>query len=182
MIIKSITIKEGTALVSVDTLESPYPQFVKEGMKIRCFINRIYNKDGTKIIDEPHRSLIFNIVKPKGYYSHCLDVSSFAFIKGIPKEYCIEIVAINFVYERKDEKSGRTKVYEFPIYPNETKTEVDYSLSNLKEQVEREIYVLDRIGKAYETIGYLYQSGLPEIANDLTEGLLRAERGDYEGV
>jgi hypothetical protein len=41
---------------------------------------------------------------------------------------------------------------------------------------------LRKISGSFETIGLLHQSGNNEITEDLTQGLLRFEKGDWEGA
>lgn len=59
---------------------------------------------------------------------------------------------------------------------------VNFAPYALKEQIQKEMETLSKIGEAFETVGSLYQCGLDEVASDLTEGLLRMEKNDPEGA
>jgi len=180
LIVRNLEVEKGTCLVNIDCLKEPYPQFTVHGMGIRCFLNRVYTKKGKPTL-QPKKTFIFTIHKPKEYGPARLDLSHYAFYEGVPKGYWIEILATNFVYKHEDQ-SGE-QVTEFPIYPREMKDDVEfYAPTTLKEQIQKEMEALNKIGEAFETVGYLYQSGFNEMASDLTEGLLRIERNDHEGA
>lgn len=183
VIVRRLEIKDSKCLINVRCLDSPYPQFTINGMGIRCFLNRVFTEDGKRIVSQPRCTHVFKIYKPESYSTTMLNLSKFALREGIPKNYFIETIAINFVYERKDEASGKRETIEFPIYPREIKSDVDaYAPTRIDEQIHSEIESLTKIGEAFETIGLLYQFGLHETASDLTEGLLRVERNDHEGA
>ena len=180
IIVGKLEIKNSTCLFDVSCLERPYPQFSIDTMNIRCFLNRVYTKNG-KITLQPKKTFVFTINKPE-YGSASLDLSPYALYESVPKDYWVEILATNFVLKRKDQ-SGRETATEFPIYPKEMKLHVpDYAPYTIKERIQKEMKSLDKIGEAFETVGSLYQSDFNEIASDLTEGLLRTERNDHEGA
>jgi hypothetical protein len=183
VIVRELEMEDSKCLINVSCLDRPYPQFAINGIGIRCFLNRVFTDDGKRIISQPRRTYVFKIYKPESYSTTMLDLSKFALFEGIPKDYYIETVAINFVYEHKDEASGKQENIEFPIYPREIKTDFSPHVpSRIREQISTEIESLTKIGEALETIGLLYQSGLHEMASDLTEGLLRVEGNDHEGA
>ena len=180
IIVRKLKIEKTKCLLDVSCLDSPYPQFTIDGMSIRFFLNRVYTENG-KVTLQPKQTFVFAIDKPQ-YGSAKLDLSPYPLYEGVPKDYWVEIVAINFVLRQKDQ-SGQQTVTEFPIYPKEMKVNVDgYAPYSIKEQIKKEMEFLGKIGEAFETVGSLYQYGFHEIASDLTEGLLRIERNDHEGA
>lgn len=180
LIVRSLESEERQCLLGVDFLKTPYPQFMKDGMGIRCFLNRVYSEKGKQTL-QPKKTFIFKIIKPNKYASAKLDLTPFAFNQGIPRGYWVEILATNFVSTQ--DQSGKQKVTEFPIYPKEIKLDiVNFAPYSLQEQIKKEIETLNKIGEAFETVGSLYQAGFDEIASDLTEGLLRMENNDHEGA
>jgi len=172
VIAEKLSVEEDKCLINISTLDSSYPQFCKNAIKLRCLINRIFNAE-RKVTAQPREIQTFAISKPTSYSTTKLDLSPFALFAGIPQGYYIEILAINFLYSYKGAD------YEFPIFPGEILTSAsDYQI---KAVVQEDIETLKKVGFAFETIGLLYQSKLEAIASDLREGLLRIEKNDPEG-
>lgn len=131
------------------------------------------------MVKYPRKTYIFKIKREEEFLHAKLDVTEFALYEGIPKNYFIEILATNFVYQYVDKNTGAKSIIELPIYPNELLMDVDDY--GIKGKIQEDIEQLQRIGEEFTTIGSLYQLKLFEIANDLTEALLRFERNDFEG-
>jgi hypothetical protein len=132
-----------------------------------------------KVVKYPHKTYIFKIKRKESYLPTKLDITEFALYEGIPKNYFVEILATNFVYPYVDKNTGVESIIEFSIYPNELLMDVDDY--EIKGKIQEDIEQLQGIGEEFATIGSLHQLKLFEIANDLTEALLRFERNDYEG-
>lgn len=182
LIVRPLDVEEEKTVIDIDSLKMPYPQFTKEGVRIRCLIDRIFTADGAKVVSQPRAIRVFNILKPKAYSAPKLDVSSYALPEGIPKGYYVEVLAINFVYE-ETKQGEKQRTIEFPIYPGETRGDLPITIPpRITTEIQREMDVLRKVGEAFETIGSLHQAGLHEVAVDLTEGLLRVERNDHEGA
>lgn len=182
LIVRSLEYENNRCLLGIDFLKNPYPQFTKNKMGIRCFLNRVFTENG-KVTLQPKKTFVFNIYKPRTKNSSAkLDVSSFTSSQGVPKGSWIEILVTNFVFTEKDQ-NGEKRVTEVPICPKEMKLEIiSFAPSSLHEQIKNENEALSKIGSSFETIGSLHEAGFHEIAGDLTQALLRMENNDYEGA
>ena len=181
VMVRPLDVENERIVIDIDSLKIPYPQFVKDGTKVRCLINRIFIADTGKVVSQPRAMRIFDIFKPT-YGSPKLDISSYALPEGIPKGYYVEVLAINFVYEKIGE-GEKQRTTEFPIYPGETRDDIPPSIPyQIRNEIKGGIEALRKVGEDFETIGSLHQAGLYEVAVDLAEGLLRVERNDHEGA
>ena len=169
IVARPMNVDDSSSFVEIGQLHSKYPQHCVAGAAIRAYLNRVYNED-RKIVLQPRKSVLLKVQSPKTTYgSFRLDLSPLLDL-GIAKGYTPEILAINFVVRNN----------EIPILPNEL--EVDAYDSEIRQRISEEALILRKIGESFETIGILHQTGLHDIANDLTEGLTRAEKNDYEGA
>jgi len=169
IIARPMNVDDSSSFVEIGLLHSKYPQHCIGGATIRAYLSRLYNEQ-RKIVLEPRKSITLQVQSPPTIYgSFRLDMGPLLHL-GIAKGYTPEILAINFV----------SKDVEIPILPNEL--EVDAYDSQIKQRISEEVLILQKIGESFETIGILHQSGLHDIANDLTEGLTRLEKNDYEGA
>lgn len=169
IIARPLDVDDSISFVEIDHLHRKYPQHCIAGAAIRAYLNRVYNED-RKIVLQPRKSIILKVQSPKTTYgSFRLDLDPLIDL-GIAKRYTAEILAINFVATNN----------EIPILPNEL--EVDAYDLEIGQRINEEVLTLRKIGEFFETIGLLHQSGLHDIANDLTDGLTRVEKYDYEGA
>ncbi len=166
-------------LFDVHDLFQKYPNMYSEvETRIRVYVNRIYN-EALRIVNEPRIGCLLNVVHEKigqpPTTRALLDITEVASKLGIPKNYIVEVLAINFVF--RDETG---KVAESPIFPNEII--IDVKDENLKLRVEEEVIALKRLGEGFETVALLYESGLNNTAYELTNALMRFDKNDYEGM
>lgn len=176
VIVRPLEVENEKAAIDIDALKTPYPKFVKDGIRVRCLINRIFIADTGKVVSQPRAMRIFDIFKPT-YGSPKLDISLYALPEGIPKGYFVELLLTNFVYE---EKQGTT---EYPIYPRELRSDIHASTPyEIRNETQRQLDNLTKPSEAYETIGFLHQAELHDVAVDLAEGLIRVGKDDYEGA
>lgn len=157
--------------IDIEELRHRYPKFCVQNVDLLIFINRIFNEE-YNVIRTLKLTTEAPIVKSKSYLYYRLDLFKVMAKYGIPRDYYIEVVATNFIIKNK------TKTEMIPIFPNEIILDCDY---RIEEIIENEIESIRKISETYEIIGKLHHAGLMEIANDLREGIVRAEKGDIDG-
>lgn len=159
----------GGSFVDAGQLQSKYPHFCTPGATVRVFLNRIFNEK-REVVQQARKTSMLQIIMPKQLYGVVrLDTGPLLQL-GIAKNQIPEILAMNFVLA-----DG-----EVPILPNEF--EVDAFDTIIRERIVEELSALQAIGVSFETVGVLHQWGFHDIANDLTEGLVRMEKNDYDGA
>lgn len=148
------------------------------GVRIRLYVNRIYN-EALKIVNEPRIGCLLDVVHQKVGQPLAsrafLDITHVASKLGIPQNYIVEVLAINFVL--RDETG---KVTESPIFPNEIR--VDVQDENLRVRVEEEAETLKKLGEGFEIVALLYKAGLNDPAYELTDALVKFDKNDYKGM
>ena len=166
-------------LFDIHDLFQKYPNMYSQiGLRVRIYVNRIYN-EALRIVNEPGIGCLLDVVHEKvGQPSTSrafLDITDVASKVGIPKNYIVEVLAINFVL--RDETG---KITESPIFPNEITVEVQDE--NLRVRVEEEVEALKKLGEGFETVALLYQAGLNDLAHELTDALVRLDKNDFKGM
>jgi len=144
-------------------------------VKVRVYVDRFYNEKGGVVRE--YRQLFVLPLELDG--TNCyIDFTYFHIKDGIPVDYFVDVLLINFVITTKE----GSKI-EIPIFPNEFLVEKDVLLpDNISRLVDTERWSLERIGRDVEVIGLLYGAELSDIATDLVEGLTRFYMSDYEGA
>jgi hypothetical protein len=67
IIVKPLEVEaDGACLINIRHLENPYPQFCKEGVSLRVFINRVYNPS-KKVVKYPRKTYIFQNQKKREF-------------------------------------------------------------------------------------------------------------------
>lgn len=166
-------------LFDIHDLFQKYPNMYDEmGARIRVYVNRIYN-EALRIVNEPRMGCLLDVVHEKVGQPPTtrafLEITDVASKLGIPKNYIVEVLAINFVLRKEN-----GKVTESPIFPNEVL--LDVQDENLRLRVKEEVEALKKLGEGFETVALLYKAGLNDTAYELTEALVRFDKNDYEGM
>lgn len=60
--------------------------------------------------------------------------------------------------------------------------QIDTPAPKIWQRTQEENTSIRKVSEFFETIGFLHQIGKSEIAEDLTQGLFRFEKGDSEGA
>lgn len=166
-------------LFDIHDLFQKYPNMYGQiGVRVRLYVNRIRN-EALKIVNEPRIGCLLDMVHEKTGQPPTsrafLDMTDVASKLGIPKNYIVEVLAINFMFQNE-----KGNVTEFPIFPNEIL--VDVQDENLRLRIEEEAEALKKLGEGFETVALLYEAGLNEIAYELTDALVKFDKNDYEGM
>ncbi len=173
-------LKKGYIGISLpDEISRAYPiigtslNYAKNIVVAQVYINRFFNREG-RIVKEYKK--MQDVLIKKFNYNFILDLEKFNIFDGIPLDSFVDLLITNIIFFKNNTK------YMFPVFPNEFRKYFDPSASaKIKSFIDTEIEKLEKIGSTLEVIGMLYQIGLPDIANDLSEGLKRYHITDYEG-
>lgn len=166
-------------LFDIHDLFLKYPNMYSQiGGRVRIYVNRIRN-EALKIVNEPRIGCLLDVVHEKTGQPPTsrtfLNITDIASKLGIPKNYIVEVLAINFVFQNE-----KGNVTESPIFPNEIL--VDVQDENLRLRVEEEVEALKILGEGFETVALLYEAGLNDTAYELTDALVKFDTNDYEGM
>jgi len=166
-------------LFDIHDLFLKYPNMYSQiGGRVRIYVNRIRN-EALKIVNEPRIGCLLDVVHEKTGQPPTsrafLNITDIASKLGIPKNYIVEVFAINFVFQNE-----KGNVTESPIFPNEIL--VDVQDENLRLRVEEEVDALKKLGEGFETVALLYEAGLNDTAYELTDALVKFDKNDYEGM
>jgi hypothetical protein len=175
VIVGKIDLRINKGYLDASVLVKPYSYLIGNTPKIRCYLNRVFDPEGKKIVQQIKKMTTLPLfIEDGGLY---LDVDGPLQRFGIALGYYLELMAINFI---KDE--GK-QITEIPVFPGEIKVQyVGHTPYEIEQIIDSEHASLQKIGEGYETIGFLYQSGFNEIAQDLSDGLIRLDRADFEGA
>lgn len=111
-----------------------------------------------------------------------LDVTDIIEKYSVPTGYILELMVINLVKPKPivhGSGTGEMLMIEYPIFPKEFI--IECSDSEIEKKIEEETSSYQRISESYQAVGFLDQSGLSGIGDDLTKALTRFDKDDYEG-
>ena len=155
--------------LNIQKLYEKYSIFLKEGTRVMCFFNRVFNEN-KKTVKKLNESIEAKFIENQ--YHPKIDLMPMRKKHGVAKGYYAEIIASNIVLEEEGKKII------VPVFPNEITLDCDYGIENV---IKSEIEILKNVGRSYETIGLLHERGLEKIAEDFREAMVKLEESNYEG-
>lgn len=168
-----VIVRQEFFLLPIDKIVSRYKHRCIRGSAIRCYFSRIFNEKFT-LVSRPRIFCTLNLVyaESRGVRGHVegvyLDLTNLANKLSIPDSYIVEVLALAFVGGEE----------EISIFPFETRID---DVSEIHEQVEKELKALKKISDVFEASSFLKNVGLEDIAEELSNGHARFEQGDYDG-
>lgn len=164
-------VRKSLFLVPIKEIVSRYEHRCVKNTIGRCYISRIFNEK-LRLVSRPRCFRVLDIINStmgenQGFF---LDLTELANELSIPDGYILEILALAFIMETGDE--------EVSIFPFETRID---ATEEILPQVEQELKALGEISNVFEATNFLKNIGLGEIANEMSDGHVRFEQGDYDG-
>lgn len=165
-------IGDDRVLLRIGKIVNRYAHRCSRGTAIHCYVSRIFNEK-FEVVSRPRDFCKLDLVdasdgskdSAQGVY---LDLTNLADNLSIPDGYIVEILAMSFVYEKK----------EIGIFPFETRID---TFKEIQEQVEEELDTLRNISDVFEASSFLKNIGLENVSEELSNGYARFELGDYDG-
>jgi hypothetical protein len=168
-------------LIDVTEIANKYRHFCKKETKVHAFLSRVFNVE-YEAVNEPRTFCTLEIINASGYgdektlidgyhpaIGYYLDLDDLVNELSIPDGYFVELLLISFIHYSAERV----------IFPNETRTN---TVKELEAIVKERMETLSKIGSIYQSQSFLADLGLKDIANDLSEGYSRFEKGDYDGA
>jgi hypothetical protein len=167
-------------LIDIGEIAKKYRHMLLYGTNIRIYLSGIFNEE-FKLVSEPR---IFSLVtfinatsynqelrhgyqQADGYY---IDVDDLANQLCLPDGYSMEILMLSLSNQKFGEKV---------LFPYETKTDASQEIE--AKSLER-IEALRKIGIVSQSHSFFAELGLKDIAEELSKGYDRFEKGDYDGA
>jgi len=146
----------------------------------RVYLSRVFNEE-CEVVNEPRQFLAVNLVLAKEYdkeprkgYSQAngyfIDVDSLANELSIPDGYSLEVLLLSLANRKYGVKT---------LFPYETRV---VAIKGIEGKIKERVEALRKIGIVSQSQSFLSGLGLQDIAEDLSLGYARFEKGDYDGA
>lgn len=160
-------------LVDIEGLSKKYQHFLAEGTKFNIYLSRIFNESYEEV-DAPRQfaqvecCYIEEERRTKGKFY--INMDKIAKRLSIANDYYLEILISSLANPHYGEKI---------IFPNETKVD---TLEEIKGKISENIETLRKVGFVSQSLSFLTALGLKDIANELNNGNVSFDKGDYDGA
>ena len=167
-------------LIDISEIAKKYRHMLLKGTNIRIYLSRIFNEE-FKLVNEPWIFSLAKFINATSYgdgmrhgYPQAegcyIDVDDLANQLCLPDGYSMEILLISLTNREFGEKV---------LFPYETKIDAD---KEIEEKSREGIETLRKIGIVSQSHSFLAELGLKDIAEELSKGYDRFEKGDYDGA